>query len=96
MESASGAAKSVSIGKTQLDSSMEKKGLKMESKQRDPEDEAFEELGKTLMWRKRQISAANGPESAFQEWSGRSHTPQQADVERSAFFAGWRAAKEQQ
>jgi hypothetical protein len=65
----------------------------MESKQRDPEDEAFEELSKSIMWRKRQISA--GPESAFQEWSGRSHTPQQADVERSAFFAGWRAAKEQ-
>ena len=68
----------------------------MESKQRDPEDEAFEELSKSIMWRKRQISAANGLESAFQEWSGRSHTPQQADVERTAFMAGWRASKEQQ
>ena len=65
-------------------------------KPKDPEDEAFEELNKALMWRKRQISAANGPESAFQEWSGRSHTPQQADVERSAFMAGWRAAMGQQ
>ena len=62
----------------------------------DPEDEAFEELEKSLMWRKRQISAANGPEAAFQEWSGRSHSPQHADVERTAFMAGWRAAKEQQ
>jgi len=64
--------------------------------QRDLEDEAFEELGKALMWRKRQISALRDSEEAFQNWSGRSHTPQQADVERSAFMAGWRAAMEQQ
>lgn len=61
--------------------------------QKDPE---FEELGKALMWRKRQISDLRDSEEAFQKWSGRSHTPQQADVERTAFMAGWRASKEQQ
>jgi len=68
----------------------------MQSKQRDPEDEAFEELGKALMWRKRQISALRDSEEAFMAWPGRSHSPQHADVERSAFMAGWRASKEQQ
>ena len=62
----------------------------------DPEDEAFEELEKSLMWRKRQISAANGPEEAFLSWDGHSHHPQQFDVERRAFMAGWRAAKSHQ
>jgi hypothetical protein len=68
----------------------------MQSKQRDPEDEAFEELARSQLWRKRQISAANGPEEAFLAWDGHSHHPQQFDVERRAFMAGWRAAKEQQ
>ena len=63
--------------------------------QNDPEDEAFEELARSQLWRKRQVSASNGPEDAFREWSDRSHSPQQAEVERSAFFAGWRAAMEQ-
>ena len=65
-------------------------------KPKDPEDEAFEELGKALLWRKRQISAAAGPEEAFLAWAGHSHHPQQFDVERRAFIAGWRAATEQQ
>jgi hypothetical protein len=51
---------------------------------------------KDTLWRKRQISALDGAEEAFRDWVGRSHSPQQAEVERSAFLAGWRAAMEQQ
>jgi hypothetical protein len=92
----SGDAKPVSIDKTQLALYTERRNLKMQSKQRDPEDEAFEELARSQLWRKRQISAANGPEEAFLAWAGHSHHPQQFDVERRAFMAGWRAAMEQQ
>jgi hypothetical protein len=106
----SGAAQFASKGKTPQARTTKRKKLKMEKdpisefklveelvecvfKTKDPE---FEELGKALAWRKRQISAANGAEAAFQNWSGRSHTPQENDVQRAAFIAGWQAAQEQQ
>jgi len=60
---------------------------------KEPEDEAFEALEKQQAegWRKRQIEENISIEDAFNDWD-HSHRPDQYDVQRQAFHAGWVAA----
>ena len=55
-----------------------------------PEDEEFERIDKAQGWRKRQIVSLKTSVESFSEW-GHSHRPEQYDVERRAYLAGFEA-----
>ena len=55
-----------------------------------PEDEEFERIEKAQGWRKRQIVSLKTSVESFDEW-GHSHRPEQYDVERRAYLAGFEA-----
>jgi hypothetical protein len=62
-----------------------------------PEDEEFEriEMEQAQGWRKRQIETAKTAEEAFAAWEGTKHAPNQHDLQKQAFKAGWDAAMRQ-
>jgi hypothetical protein len=55
-----------------------------------PEDEEFERIEKAQGWRKRQIVSLKTSVESFDEWE-HSHRPEQYDVERRAYLAGFEA-----
>jgi len=55
-----------------------------------PEDEEFERVDKAQGWRKRQIASLKTSVESFDEWE-HSHRPEQYDVERRAYLAGFEA-----
>jgi hypothetical protein len=57
-----------------------------------PEDEEFERIEReqAMGWRKRQIVSLQTSLESFDEWE-HSHCPQQYDVERRAYIAGFEA-----
>ena len=55
-----------------------------------PEDEEFERIEKAQGWRKRQIVSLKTNVESFDEWE-HSHRPEQYDVERRAYLAGFEA-----
>ena len=55
-----------------------------------PEDEEFERIERAQGWRKRQIVALKTNVELFDEWE-HSHRPEQYDVERRAYLAGFDA-----
>ena len=63
-----------------------------------PEDEEFERITIEMEqrdaqgWRKRQVEALKTAEEAFAAWEGVKHEPNQHDVQKQAFKAGWAAA----
>jgi cytidylate kinase len=63
-----------------------------------PEDEEFERIMIEMEqrdaqgWRKRQVEALKTAEEAFAAWEGVKHEPNQHDVQKQAFKAGWDAA----
>jgi hypothetical protein len=60
------------------------------------EDEEFERIAREAEgWRKRQIESAKTAEGAFAMWGGVSAHPNNYDVQRQAFKAGWEAAMKQ-
>jgi len=67
-----------------------------------PEDEEFERIQIEMEqrdgqgWRKRQIENAKTAEEAFAAWEGTKHAPNQYDLQKQAFKAGWSAAMKSQ
>jgi hypothetical protein len=67
-----------------------------------PEDEEFERIAIEMEqrdgqgWRKRQIENAKTAEEAFAAWEGTKHAPNQYDLQKQAFKAGWNAAMKSQ
>ena len=61
------------------------------------EDEEFERIEREQSegWRKRQIESAKTAEEAFALWDGVSHQPNQHELQKQAFKAGWTAAMKQ-
>jgi hypothetical protein len=63
-----------------------------------PEDEEFERIQIEMEqrdgqgWRKRQIENAKTAEEAFSAWDRVSHQPNQHELQKQAFNAGWDAA----
>jgi hypothetical protein len=57
-----------------------------------PEDEEFERIEReqSMGWRKRQIVSLQTSVESFDEWE-HSHRPEQYDVERRAYLAGFEA-----
>ena len=57
-----------------------------------PEDEEFERIEREQAkgWRKRQIASLQTSVESFDDW-GHSHRPEQYDVERKAYLAGYEA-----
>ena len=61
------------------------------------EDEEFERIaGEAEGWRKRQIESAKTAEGAFAMWGGVSAHPNNYDLQKQAFEAGWNAAMKSQ
>ena len=67
-----------------------------------PEDEEFERITIEMEqrdaqgWRKRQVEALKTAEEAFAAWEGVKHEPNQHDLQKQAFKAGWTAAMKSQ
>lgn len=65
--------------------------VKVAAMDRDPEDEAWQELERRLNQRR---NLATSIEEAFKAY-GASDSPYEHALQRRAFWAGWKAAREQ-